>query len=96
MQLEWDERKAAANLRKHGVSFDEAATALMDPLALTATDEGHYDEVLDVAIGVSAVRRMVLLSSMTSTLRPRRDAAASSLTANSDPAFMKSAPMPAA
>ena len=61
MQLEWDERKAAANLRKHGVSFDEAATALMDPLALTATVEGHYDEVRDVTIGVSAVGRLLLI-----------------------------------
>ena len=36
--FEWDERKAAANLRKHGVSFEEALTALADPTALTAPD----------------------------------------------------------
>ena len=31
--FEWDARKANANLRKHGVSFDEAATVVDDPLA---------------------------------------------------------------
>ena len=34
MQFTWDPRKAAANLRKHGVSFAEAATVFADPLAL--------------------------------------------------------------
>ena len=32
MQFEWDLRKAAANLRKHGVSFEEASEAFRDPL----------------------------------------------------------------
>jgi hypothetical protein len=36
--VEWDDRKAAANLRKHGVSFEEAITALADPRAITAPD----------------------------------------------------------
>ena len=35
MNFEWDHRKAAENLRKHGVSFHEAATVLDDPLAIT-------------------------------------------------------------
>jgi uncharacterized DUF497 family protein len=34
MEIEWDADKAASNLRKHGVSFEEAATALLDPMAL--------------------------------------------------------------
>lgn len=38
MQFEWDPRKAAANLKKHGLSFEEAATAFRDSLAATARD----------------------------------------------------------
>jgi uncharacterized protein len=36
--FEWDEWKAAANLRKHGVSFDEAATVFADSEALDGPD----------------------------------------------------------
>jgi hypothetical protein len=39
--VEWDNRKAAANQRKHGVSFEEAATALEDPLSITFRDPDH-------------------------------------------------------
>ena len=35
LQFEWDEAKAAANVRKHGVSFDEAITVFGDPNTLT-------------------------------------------------------------
>ncbi|MBP1776784.1 MAG: Ribonuclease toxin, BrnT, of type toxin-antitoxin system, partial [candidate division NC10 bacterium] len=35
MAFEWDSGKAAANLKKHGVSFEEAATAFRDPLSAT-------------------------------------------------------------
>jgi uncharacterized protein len=35
MEFEWDDAKAEANLRKHGVSFDEAATVFADTLSLT-------------------------------------------------------------
>jgi len=40
-EFEWDARKAAANLRKHGVSFEEAATVFGDPLALNMPDPEH-------------------------------------------------------
>lgn len=39
--FEWDEVKAASNFAKHGVSFDEAASALLDPVALTVFDTTH-------------------------------------------------------
>jgi uncharacterized DUF497 family protein len=42
--VEWDNRKAATNLRKHGVSFEEAVTALEDPLAVTYRDPDHSVE----------------------------------------------------
>lgn len=41
MEFEWDPAKAAINRRKHGVSFDEAAEAVLDTRALEAFDEVH-------------------------------------------------------
>jgi len=38
VQFEWDQAKAADNVAKHGVSFEEAATALRDPLSTTGLD----------------------------------------------------------
>ena len=38
---EWDSEKAAENQRKHGVSFDEASSVFLDPLALTFDDPDH-------------------------------------------------------
>jgi uncharacterized protein len=40
-QFEWDEGKAAANIRKHGVSFELASTVFKDPRLLTAADLEH-------------------------------------------------------
>lgn len=40
-RFEWDETKAVANLRKHGVPFEEAASVLSDPLAYTFGDPDH-------------------------------------------------------
>ena len=39
--FEWDPAKALANIRKHGVSFEEAASVLLDPLALTVYDDAN-------------------------------------------------------
>lgn len=44
MEFEWDPDKADSNLRKHGVSFDEAATAFADPLSLTIPGPDHSSE----------------------------------------------------
>src|SRR5665213_713425 len=41
MRFEWDSEKAAENLRKHRVSFDEAASAFFDPLSMTVPDPDH-------------------------------------------------------
>lgn len=41
MRFEWDTEKARSNLRKHKVSFEEAATALKDPMAATGYDPDH-------------------------------------------------------
>lgn len=44
MQWTWDPDKAAANLQKHGVSFDLAERALGDPLAMTVPDPYPEEE----------------------------------------------------
>lgn len=41
MNFEWDAEKAASNLRKHGISFEEAVTVFGDPLAVTFSDPDH-------------------------------------------------------
>ncbi len=43
IQFDWDESKAAANLRKHGVPFELAATVFKDPRLLTVADVEHSD-----------------------------------------------------
>ena len=44
LAFEWDQGKARANAGKHGVSFDEAATAFGDPLSVTIPDPDHSNE----------------------------------------------------
>jgi uncharacterized DUF497 family protein len=55
VDFEWDERKAAANLRKHKVSFTEAVSVFYDPLSATGDDPDHsIDERRFVTFGISA------------------------------------------
>ena len=44
MIYEWDPTKAKLNRRNHGVSFEEAATVFLDPLAVTYPDPDQSDE----------------------------------------------------
>jgi uncharacterized DUF497 family protein len=61
--VEWDERKAKSNLRKHGVSFPEAATARDDLLSVTFPDPDHsIDEVRFVTIGQAATGRILVVA----------------------------------
>ena len=63
MRFEWDPRKAAANLRKHGISFEEASTALRDDLALTGRDPDHSTgEGRYITFGVSSQGRLLVVS----------------------------------
>jgi len=41
MQFEWDPKKARQNIKKHGISFDEAVTVFYDPLSATFNDPDH-------------------------------------------------------
>ena len=63
MKFEWDSAKAAANLRKHGVPFEEAVSALKDNLAATARDLEHsVTEFRFVTFGVSAHGRLLTVA----------------------------------
>jgi uncharacterized DUF497 family protein len=62
---EWDPQKAAANVRKHRVSFEEAASVFLDPLAVTYPDPDHSaEEFREITIGHSANGKSNLLSHM--------------------------------
>jgi uncharacterized DUF497 family protein len=86
LEFEWDEDKAASNEKKHGVSFDEAASVFYDPLAAIFDDETHsQDEQREIIIGHSARNRLLLvsfveragviriISARTATKRERKD-----------------------
>jgi uncharacterized protein len=63
MRFEWDSRKAAKNLRKHGISFHEAVSAFYDPLATTGDDPDHSeDEERFVTFGFSSAGRLIVVS----------------------------------
>ena len=59
MDIEYDPAKAASNLRKHGVSFEEAATALLDSMALAIEDPDAEGERRWVVIGLSDKARLL-------------------------------------
>ena len=84
--FEWDPRKAARNLAKHGVSFEEAATVFGDALGRIASDPRHsVEEERFVLLGLSRGRRLLavmfaergeavrLISARPATRRERRE-----------------------
>ena len=63
MRFEWDPNKAASNLKKHGVSFEEAATVLKDPLSATGADPDHSaNEDRYITFGVSEIGRLLVVA----------------------------------
>lgn len=63
MRFEWDLEKARRNLQKHGVSFEEAATAFGDPLSITRFDPDHSDEEdRFLLLGATHAGRLVVVS----------------------------------
>lgn len=63
MKIDWDPNKARSNLRKHKVSFEEAATALYDTMSVTGADPDHsIGEFRYVTFGMSAMGRVLVIS----------------------------------
>ena len=61
MEIEFDPKKAASNLKKHAVDFDEAATVLFDPYALVIDDPDALDEQRLILLGLSQKVRLLLI-----------------------------------
>lgn len=63
LRFEWHRKKAAANLKKHGVSFEEALTVFSDPLARIFDDKDHsVEEQREIIIGHSVEQRLLLVA----------------------------------
>ena len=62
VEFEWGPRKAAANVRKHNVTFQEAATVFGNPLALTFEDpDQSQDEHRHLTFGMSIQKRLIVV-----------------------------------
>ncbi len=86
LKFEWDRKKAASNLSKHRVSFEEALTVFSDPLARIFDDEDHSaEEQREIIIGHSSQSQLLVVcftaqgesvrifSARTATRRERED-----------------------
>jgi len=69
MEIDYDVSKAKTNLKKHGISFEEAATSLYDPMALCAEDPDAKDEFRWILVGQSNQARLL---TVVYTLREER------------------------
>jgi uncharacterized DUF497 family protein len=72
MKFEWDPKKATANVKKHGVTFQEAATIFGDPLAITFDDPDHsLSQNRYITFGLSLQKRLIVVSHTESGDRTR-------------------------
>lgn len=63
LRFEWDLNKAAINIKKHDVLFEEAATIFDDPMFITVIDEEHSDdEERYITIGLSKQARLLVVA----------------------------------
>jgi len=60
IQFEWDPKKAAINLKKHGIEFAEAVSVFNDSHAVTI-DDPDFDEERFVSIGMDAFARLLIV-----------------------------------
>lgn len=61
--FEWDSKKAQANLKKHGIEFNEAITVFADPLEITISDPVHsHGEYRFISIGKSDKNNFLVIS----------------------------------
>jgi uncharacterized DUF497 family protein len=65
MLFDWDRKKASSNIRKHGISFEEASTAFGDPLSITIQDiDNSESEDRFLLMGKTYLQRFVVVSHM--------------------------------
>lgn len=71
LEVTWDPNKAQSNLTKHGVAFAQAASVLLDALALTVYDEAHSDlEERWFTLGISGEGKLLAVSHTYSATGP--------------------------
>lgn len=61
VEFDWDAPKAARNIGKHGITFEEASTIFLDRLILTVPDPDSFDEERWITIGQSSKGRLLLV-----------------------------------
>jgi uncharacterized protein len=62
MKFEWDESKKISNIKKHGISFEEAKTLFDNPLAVIFDDPQHsIDEIREIIIGHSNQNQLLVV-----------------------------------
>ena len=62
LQFEWDKSKATANVKKHGISFEEAKSVFVDERAKLIADPDHsYDEDRFLLLGYSSTLRLLVI-----------------------------------
>jgi uncharacterized DUF497 family protein len=63
MKFVWNAAKAEANVKKHGVAFEEASSVFLDTLAMTGADPDHsIGEIRWLTFGISRAGRLLLVS----------------------------------
>jgi uncharacterized DUF497 family protein len=63
IRFEWDAHKSRANMRKHGIEFDEAATVFKDPISITSYDPNHSEEEQRfITVGMSTAGHLLLIA----------------------------------
>lgn len=73
IEFTWDSVKAAANLLKHSVAFEQAATVLADPLALTVFDDEHNElEERWFTLGMDSAGKLLAVSHTYEAIAPAR------------------------
>ena len=71
VEFEWDVDKAESNLRKHGVTFEEAAEVFFDPFRQVGDASVNDDEDRDFVVGYNYVQRLLLVVNTDRGLRTR-------------------------
>jgi len=63
LTYEWDKRKEASNIKRHGISFHEASTVFLDARSMTFYDPDHSDdEDRFITIGISSTGNILFVS----------------------------------
>lgn len=63
MKFQWNPAKASSNIKKHGISFEEAVTVFSDPFAITIVDPDHStEECRLLTTGRSKLQRLLVVS----------------------------------